>query len=441
MKPSRKQKYWRFLVLILLAAIVVLFLNRGRFLEDGRRAGVAAFVIDSASSMMEKDRSKLDLFTDLTHGQVVSTLLRQYGRPDELHFYDVDNVRGSVDSERYLYALTMVRSYLRERKRDRVVVNISLGSHLPEPKETKLITEILDLGAIVVAAAGNDGMKESTYPAAIEGVICVGAVANGIRRDYSNYGNVDIFADGSYRTAQTVTLPSDIGIESQSRTVELNGTSFAAPRVSGVVVKMLQLDPSLENRRVLQIIQDTADEVLGFEQGSMNRLNALAAISGKYSVLRKTRRILLILLQAVCILIIVGAGFLLISPVPGFLFRATLPKCWTATKIARIDKIMSTDSKRPRDIRYIINCLFPGYPRLFERAERALLEIGEPAVPHLIRAYPYKPRNEFGDFSTCVYELIGRIGGSQAEEFFRAEQKRQAEINGQDHEEPQALHQ
>jgi hypothetical protein len=391
-----------------------------------------AVIIDSTSSMIKKERSILDIFEDITHGQVVSAVLRRFGQPDDLRFYNVDNMRGAVDSSRYIDALTQTKSYLQEGQDDRVVVNISLGSYSPTPQETKLITDILELGAIVVAAAGNDGVRESSYPASIDGVICVGASINGIRSHYSNYGGVDIFADGSYRTAQTVPFPSDIGIETHSRSVELNGTSFAAPKVTGVIVKMLQLYPSLEKRQILEILQATSDDVLGFEQGSMNRLNALAAISGKYSVLKKTRQLLLILLQAVCVLVIVCAILLLVIHICQFTFRALLPYRWMTIRIRKIDDIMSRDAKRPRDIRYIINCLFPGYSQLLERANRALLEIGEPAVPELIRAYPYKPCNEFGDFATCVYDLIGEIGGRDADEFFRTEQEHQEDIYGQD---------
>jgi hypothetical protein len=391
-----------------------------------------AVIIDSTSSMIKKERSILDIFEDITHGQVVSAVLRRFGQPDDLRFYNVDNMRGAVDTSRYIDALTQTKSYLQERQDDRVVVNISLGSYSPTPQETKLITDILELGAIVVAAAGNDGVRESSYPASIDGVICVGASINGIRSHYSNYGGVDIFADGSYRTAQTVPFPSDIGIETHSRSVELNGTSFAAPKVTGVIVKMLQLYPSLEKRQILEILQDTSDDVLGFEQGSMNRLNALAAISGKYSVLKKTRQLLLILLQAVCVLVIVCAVLLLVIHICEFTFRALLPYRWMTIRIRKIDDIMSRDAKRPRDIRYIINCLFPGYSQLLERANRALLEIGEPAVPELIRAYPYKPCSEFGDFATCVYDLIGEIGGRDADEFFRTEQEHQEDIYGQD---------
>ncbi len=419
-------------MLILVAAICLLFLNLAQLSKDKNGPEVIAFVVDSASSMMKEERSILGLFEDLTHGQVVSSILRGNGEPDELRFYGVDDTHGAVDSERYLNALTLIRSYLRVKPADRVVVNISLGSYSPKPQEIRLIRDILEQGAIVVAAAGNDGIEDSIYPASLDGVICVGASANGVRTDYSNYGNIDIFADGSYQTAQRVTLPSDIGMETRARTVMLNGTSFAAPKVSGVIVKMLQLDPSLENQQILEILQDTSDDVVGFEQGSMNRLNALSAISKTYAALRKARQAFFVLLAAICTVVLVCVGLLIVIPIPEFLFRVLFPSRWMALRMRKIDKIMTGDRKRPRDIRYIIDCLFPGYVQLFERANKALLEIGEPAVKHLIRAYPYKPCNEFGDFATCIHNLIEEIGGREAEEFLQSEQESQNDICGQD---------
>jgi hypothetical protein len=399
-----------------------------KLFEDRMEPKVIAFVIDSASSMMEKERSILNLFEDLTHGQIVRGILRRYGEPDKINFYRVDDTQGNIDRESYLNTLTLAGNYLRDNPRDRVVINISLGSYSPQPLEKKLINDILKQGAIVVAAAGNDGIKDSIYPAGLDGVICVGASGGSVRQSYSNYGNIDIFADGSYQTTQTLSLPSETGIETQSRVVKLNGTSFAAPRVSGLIVKMLQLKPSLENRQVLEIIQNTSDNVLGFEQGSINRLNALAAISEKYAALRKAGQVFIVILEAICIIVFLFVGLLIIIPVPEFLFRVVFPSHWMAVKIRKIDRIMGNERKRPRDIRYIINCLFPGYGRLFERAKKALLETGEPAVRHLIRAYPYKSCNEFGDFTTCIYNLIEEIGGREAGEFLRSEKESQDDM-------------
>ena len=435
MKPFHKRKYRMLLLFILLATICFVLVDPAQFLNDRKEPKVIAFVIDSASSMMEKERNILNLFEDLTHGHVVRDILRRYGEPDKLNFYSVDDISGNIDRDSYLNALTLVGNYLRNNPRDRVVINISLGSNTPEPLERKLIKDILEQGAIVVAAAGNDGVKDSIYPAALDGVICVGASGGGIRQSYSNYGNIDIFADGSYETKQMLSFPSETGIESHARRVKLNGTSFAAPRVSGLIVKMLQLKPSLENQQILEILQKTSDDVLGFEQGSMNRLNALAAISEKYAALRKAGQVVLVIIEAMCIVAFIFVGLLIFIPMPGFLFRVVFPDPWMTVKIRKIDKIMGNKRRRPRDIRYIINCLFPGYGLLFEKANKALLTIGEPAVKHLIRAYPYKPCNEFGDFTTCIYNLIEEIGGGEAKEFIRSEQERQDDIFGPDFQE------
>jgi hypothetical protein len=217
-------------------------------------------------------------------------------------------------------------------------------------------------------------------------------------------------------------------METHARTVKLNGTSFAAPKVSGLIVKMLRLDPSLSNQRILDILQNTSDDVLGFDQGSINRLGALAVISEKYAVLRTSRHVFFLIFEALCILALFCVGLLIVVPVPEFLFRVTFPARWESTRIRRIERIMDSDRKRPRDVRYIINCLLPGYARLFESANRALLKIGKPAVKYLARAYPYKPSNEFGDFQTCIHELIEEIGGKEAEEFIRSEREGQDEM-------------
>lgn len=428
MKPFHHRKYRRLLTFVFLAAVSFVLIDPAQLMKQRARPKVVVFVIDSISSMIKEERDILRLFEDLSHGQVVRTILKRNGQPDELYFYSVDDARGNVETESYLHALALVSRYLREKPSDRVVINISLGSDSPKRRESELIRDIVSSGGIVVAAAGNDGLKDSNYPAAFDGVICVGASAGGIRKDYSNYGDVDIFADGSYETTQMLALPSETGMETRARLVRLNGTSFAAPKVSGLIVKMLTLDPSLSNRRILDILQNTSDDVLGFEQGSVNRLGALAAISGKYAVLRTAGQVFFLLFEALCVLALICVGLLIVVPVPEFLFRATFPSRWEAIRIGKINRIMDSGRRRPKDIKYVIDCLLPGYARLFDSAHKALLKLGEPAVKYLVRAYPYKPSTEFGDFQTCIREIIEEIGGKQAEEFIRSEQEHRDEM-------------
>jgi len=93
-------------------------------------------------------------------------------------------------------------------------------------------------GAVVVAAAGNEGVADGAdYPARYPNVIGVGAVdSRGARASFSNYGTgVDVAAPG---VGILSTVPGD-GYESWS------GTSMASPFVSAVAALVIGAAPNL----------------------------------------------------------------------------------------------------------------------------------------------------------------------------------------------------
>lgn len=119
-------------------------------------------------------------------------------------------------------------------------------------------------GAVVVSSAGNDGRDiggDHVYPCELSGSICVGAIdQNANAQSYSNWGSVvDIWAPSGIRT--TVTRDSaaydgdDIGIDELQL---FDGTSAAAPYVSGVVAMMKMLNASLSFAQIEQILADTS---------------------------------------------------------------------------------------------------------------------------------------------------------------------------------------
>lgn len=123
------------------------------------------------------------------------------------------------------------------------VINLSFGI----PGESRVSTIMrqainyaLERGVTVVAAAGNDGNNyEVVSPASHPGVIAVGAVTQqGLPAPFSNSGNrsggnsLDVVAPG---TAIYTTSTQLSGTAAFHRTAPFNGTSFAAPQVSGVV--------------------------------------------------------------------------------------------------------------------------------------------------------------------------------------------------------------
>ncbi|MDR5682734.1 MAG: S8 family serine peptidase [Armatimonadota bacterium] len=127
------------------------------------------------------------------------------------------------------------------------VINLSLGG-APGADCPQVIREAVDYavgtkGAVVVAAAGNDG-KAVSCPANLPDVIAVAATDRNNRvTSYSNRGpQVDVAAPGGDGFGSDCS--HGIIVASPSKLVTetywcANGTSFAAPHVSGVIALMI----------------------------------------------------------------------------------------------------------------------------------------------------------------------------------------------------------
>jgi hypothetical protein len=103
---------------------------------------------------------------------------------------------------------------------------------------------------IVVFAAGNDMNGSVSYPASCNSdILTVGAVTNTFERLYcSNYGfGLDIVAPGS----EILSTHNDNGYSISQ------GTSMAAPHVSGVAGLMFSINPGLTGKEVRDIIEQT----------------------------------------------------------------------------------------------------------------------------------------------------------------------------------------
>ena len=111
------------------------------------------------------------------------------------------------------------------------VINTSWYSIGGGEMEVQVLDLATDMGALVVAAAANDGWNNDDfvyYPPTHPRVLTVGATAKDSRRKagFSNYGKgVDVFVPG----AGIVTTAPD-----GEYTPAIDGTSFASPLVSGV---------------------------------------------------------------------------------------------------------------------------------------------------------------------------------------------------------------
>src|SRR6266568_2660696 len=122
------------------------------------------------------------------------------------------------------------------------ILNLSFGGSGDDPTLHSAIVSAVNSGALVVAAAGNDGSSAPFYPAAYPEVLAVAAVGpDGAPPAYSNFGSyVGVRAPGGNfalgdATDGVVSTIWDFSATPDNAAVYAfgEGTSFAAPHVSG----------------------------------------------------------------------------------------------------------------------------------------------------------------------------------------------------------------
>lgn len=155
------------------------------------------------------------------------------------------------------------------------VLNMSLGGGTLLQAEQEAVLDAVAAGAIVIVAAGNENMNASlTSYGGYEGVIVVGATDFlGHRSPYSNWGpTVDVMAPGGHVQVDRNGDGYGDGVialtyERPTGSSLVQGTSFAAPHVAGLVALMLSLEPELGYDEVLEILTSTADPGSQCSQG------------------------------------------------------------------------------------------------------------------------------------------------------------------------------
>jgi len=154
------------------------------------------------------------------------------------------------------------------------VINLSLGGSQSSQTLEDAVAYAYQQGVTVVAAAGNDGSSQINYPAAYNDyVIAVGATGfDETLAPYSNYGaDLDLVAPGGNLD---VDLNGDgYGDGVLQQTFEMNwrrfywsyyffeGTSMAAPHVSGVSALLISEGKASSPDEVRSILQETADDL------------------------------------------------------------------------------------------------------------------------------------------------------------------------------------
>lgn len=186
------------------------------------------------------------------------------------------------------------------------VVNFSLGGLLPSRDFTDQVFSVLDDNPdmVIVASAGNDSVDGVSFPAAVPGVVAVGATGiEGHRTFYSSYGaGLGLVAPGG-ETSQRLTdgmltaggtwVPAlwegisqpergwGPALDPVGQYVSVQGTSFSAPAISGVMALMKSADPNrqMSREQLIGILADTASyDSLEITRADANEYRLQAAV-------------------------------------------------------------------------------------------------------------------------------------------------------------------
>jgi hypothetical protein len=139
----------------------------------------------------------------------------------------------AINDDGYGNTLTVGEAIYYAADRGVDVISLSLGSTGSDPYTRQAVQYALDKGSLVVAASGNDGCNCMLYPANYPEVLAVGANnPSNQRASFSSFGgNLDIVAPGENMISSTWS-PSN---QTSAYVGGIDGTSFAAPYVSGLL--------------------------------------------------------------------------------------------------------------------------------------------------------------------------------------------------------------
>jgi len=164
------------------------------------------------------------------------------------------------------------------------ILNCSWGGYETDPNYIAFMQmyadEVRDTGAILVVAAGNDGLdidqtQNHFFPAYLKGVLCVGATDfNDKSASFTNFGKaVSVFAPGS--GIYSTTFPGNSAYAYE------DGTSFSSPLTAGVAGLVWAKHPDWTAKFVMRQIIQTCDAVFPTAQQAKywGRVNAYSALT------------------------------------------------------------------------------------------------------------------------------------------------------------------
>ena len=183
----------------------------------------------------------------------------------ELHIWKIFGDTPADDGEYYVDELMYQRALNAARNAGVRVVNLSIGGVMRSRTEELLFRRLVQSGAVVVAAMGNefeDG-NPTEYPAAYPGVVAVGAIDEASRRaSFSNTGrHIDLSAPATNILSTLPMKTSPARKKVDTKYGAWSGTSMATPHVTAGAALIISKQPGWTPTQVADRLKTTATKV------------------------------------------------------------------------------------------------------------------------------------------------------------------------------------
>ena len=184
-------------------------------------------------------------------------------------------VVGSSPDGEYLYTADIIDAINYAKESGAKVMNMSFGVEGRDRAMEAAIRDAYNLGIVMVAAAGNDGVNAFSSPTDFKEVISVNAS--------NSFNNPTYWSD--YGTYKDITAPGNLILSTMPGDDYdyMSGTSMASPVVAGVVALMLDANPSLTPAEVYNILCASTSATSFDDKLAYGVVDAKAAVEAAYT--------------------------------------------------------------------------------------------------------------------------------------------------------------